>query len=248
MPKGEESMVKKDSDWQTKMFLLNCHESGHKKRSESFHNGAWFIYQGGLIEIMKKMSKPQMEERKEKRKICLLCAEQEFDVISHEVRHYHDYEAYYQRECRLIIPSVDYDVLYYEARIPFSAAKERAIIARIEENVPASIYERAGYYRDQTEELKKLLNGRRKCNGHLLLCPRHSNEEGAARALKKMVEVSLGWQQAFYETEREYFRLSFPIDDDFLKANFAPEEISIRVKSAGKLEKMIQRDAFPIRS
>jgi len=237
-------MVKKNDDWQTKMFLLLCHECNHSKRTEFFHNGDWFVHKNGPTAIVKKMSKPRVEEKKEKRKICLLCAEEEFDVLSHEVKHYDEYEAYYQRECRLIIPSVDYYMHYYPLKIPFGAAKEKAIIAHIEKNAPVSIYERAKYYRDQTDELKKLRRGNRKCRGHFLLCPRHSDEEGIKRTLKDIVETSYDWQKEFRETERKYFHLSFPIDDDFLKNNYAAEEISIKVKSSEGLEEMIRRHAW----
>jgi hypothetical protein len=237
-------VVEKNSDWQTKMFLLLCHESGHAKRTDFFHNGDWFIHKDGLAAIMKKVSKPQMEKKKEKRKICLLCAEEEFDVLTHEVKHYNEYEPYYKRERRLIIPAVDYYMHYYEVKIPFGAAKEKAMIEYIEKNVPANIYERERYYRDQIRELEILKRGSRKVRGHFLLCRRHSNEKGIGTALKKIIETSYYWQKEFRTTEQRYFHLSFPIDDDFLKGNYGLAEISIKVKFTAELETMIRNHAW----
>ena len=233
-----------DPDWKTKMFLLHCHESGPRKRTEFFHHGEWFVHKDGLTEIMQIMSKPKIEEKKEKRKICLLCPEQEFDVLSHEVERWEDFNRYYERESLLVIPSVDYYMHYYEVKIPFSARKEKAIIENIEKNVPPSIYERAEYYQDQIDELRELKRGNRRRGGHFLLCPRHSNEAGIKKALQDMIEITYNWQREFLKTDRKYFHLDFPTDDEFLKMHYALEEISIEVKASEKLEEMIRKYAY----
>lgn len=238
------SKKKKDKNWQTKKFLLQHQEDFHTKPTEFFHNGSWFIFQGGLTEIKGKMSEPEIKYKKEKRKLCLLCEEQEFDVLSYKVEEWEDHTKYYSRDQVLILPSVDYLMHYYEIEIPFSKQKEKAIIKNIERNIPADISERSGYYFDQVSELDGLRNRRRRCGGHFLLCPRHSNKTGIKKALNKMVETSYNWEREHMNTLCQYFLIRFPMSDIFLTMHYSVEEIIIRVVSTEKLEKMIRDYAY----
>ena len=181
-------------DWKNKKFLLDCIENPHRKSTEYFHNGTWFVLEESLTELFKKLKNPKIESQK-KRKICVSCKEKEFDVLSYEVERWDDCTKYSTRDSILILNSTKFFLNYFELEFPFGLKKEKEILKRIEDNVPTAMKEKAEYYEFQSECVDFLRDLRSKknikMNGYFVTCSEHTKDKFLEGILKKFVEGTL---------------------------------------------------------
>lgn len=231
--------------WQKRRFLLNPIECPHKKVSEHFHNGSWYVWEEYLSRIMARLDAGRIEENPAKRSLCLLCGEKDFRVLSYRVERYEEYTPYEARESALILPSLDFFVHYFEFKLIFAADKKKAVFESIENKAPRNIRHRSGYYESQLKcfDFLKAGNGRLIANGHFTVCAEHNTPPDLDEILRRITGIALGEKHGFHFYPwlgNEIISVPDGLDN-FMKTHFSRAEIETRVISGQNLVQALDK-------
>ncbi|OGF25126.1 hypothetical protein A2303_02120 [Candidatus Falkowbacteria bacterium RIFOXYB2_FULL_47_14] len=226
-------------DHKMSRLLINSLECPHKKAKEHFHNGRWFVLEENLPPIMAGIAEPKIEEELAWARLCLLCEERRFGVLSFQVERFEEYTRYLTRESVLILPTADYFIRYFEFRVPWDKDKERRVFESIENNAPRNIRERSKYYESELACFDFLKRGgsRLVVNGHFTVCAEHNTADHLDEISRRIVGTVFGEKHGFHFYPwlgNEIINVPDGLDD-FLKTHFTGAEIETRIISGQSL-------------